>query len=201
MLPVRWGGLGLCSAASLVTSAFLTSSSAVRNFVHSMLPACGGQPFESSYDGALAFWQSLGGTIVSASVAQRQWDSQICSAQFSSLISESNKICKARLLGRSPAPSGSLLRALPSPNLGLHLGNEELCIAVGLWLGCPHILPDSCVCGVKVSSDGTHGLPYRRSAGRHSRYSVVNEILAIAFQSPDIPVALEITGLFRGNVK
>ena len=214
----------LHSVASLESSAFLASSSAVRGLVHSMLPYCGGQPFESSYNCALASWLSLGGTIVLAfpsSIVQRQWDNQICSAQLSSIASGSKESSKTRLyrsltrvvrLGYQPAvplrycwvvtwPYSSWLQALPAPNLGLRLGNEELCLADLLHLCCHLAMPHGCFCGVQVLVDGTHGLSCPRSAGRRSRHSAVNNILARSFRNADIPVVLEPTGLLRGDGK
>ena len=55
--------------------------------------------------------------------------------------------------------------------------------------------------GDQVSVDGTHGLSCSRSAGRHSRHSAVNDILARSFRNAHIPVVLEPTGLLRGDGK
>ena len=65
----------------------------------------------------------------------------------------------------------------------------------------PFVMPHSCVCGVQVSVDGTHGLSCRRSAGHHSRHSAVNDVLARSFRSADVPIVLAPTGLLRGDGK
>jgi len=61
VLPVRWGGLGLRSIATLASSALLASSSAVRGLVHSVLPPGYGRTFEQNVANILLRWQGLGG--------------------------------------------------------------------------------------------------------------------------------------------
>jgi len=108
---------------------------------------------------------------------------------------------KARLCAGSAPSSGSWFNVLPSPNLGLRVGNKELRLAVGLRLGVPLVLKHLCVCGSPVSIDGFHGLSCRRSAGRHSRHSAINGVFARAFRLAETLVALEPSGLLRGDGK
>jgi len=122
-------------------------------------------------------------------------------AQLTILLADVDMGGRARLLARSSTSLGSWLNAFPSPNLSLCLGNEELCLAVGLRLGAPLVLKHLCVCGSPASIDGSHGLSCRRSAGHHSRHSAINETLARVFRLTETPVALEPSGLFRGDGK
>jgi len=108
---------------------------------------------------------------------------------------------KARLLAGCAWSSGSWLHAFPSAPLGLHLGNEEVRIAVGLRLGSHLVVLHSCVCGVKAASDSLHGLSCRRSAGRLSRHAAVNNVFGQAIRGVNVPASLEPTGLVRGDGK
>ena len=46
-----------------------------------------------------------------------------------------------------------------------------------------------------------HGLSCRKSAGRHLRHALANDIIARAFRSADTPADLEPAGLLRGDGK
>jgi len=188
--------LGLRSIATLASSALLSSSSAVRGLVHSVLPLGYERPFEQIFDNALLRWQSLGGCsepLAPLSFSQRHWDNQICSAQLTTLLAAADVGGSARLLASSSPSSGTWLNFLPSPNLGLRLCNEELRLAVGLRLGVPLVLKHLCVCGSPVSINGFHRLSCRHSA--------INGIIARAFRLAETPVALEPCGLLRGDGK
>jgi len=91
------------------------------------------------------------------------------------------------------------LSALPSASLGLRLEDAETRVSVGLRLGVATVLGHNCVCGARVSPDGLHGLSCRRSAGRHSRHSSINNIIALALRRADIPAHLEPSGLLRND--
>jgi len=101
------------------------------------------------------------------SSSQRHWDNQICSAQLTALLAADEAGGRAKLLASSSPSSGSWLNSLPSPNVGLHLANEELSFAVGWRLGVPLVLEHLCVCGSPVSIDGFHGLSRRINAWSH----------------------------------
>jgi len=125
----------------------------------------------------------------------------VCSHLFNNLLEAGGSTDKARLLAGCAWSSGSWLHALPSAPLGLHFGDEEVWIAVGLRLGSQLVVPHSCTCGVMVASDGLHGLSCRRSAGRLSRHAAVNDVTARAFHGVNVPTLLEPTGLIRGDGK
>ena len=97
--------------------------------------------------------------------------------------------------------SGSWLQALPSNNLGLRLGNNELRIAVGLRIGAPLVRPHQCVCGEEVESNGHHGLACRRSSVRHRRHALANDVLVRAVRSVEVHAELEPPRLLRGDGK
>ena len=117
------------------------------------------------------------------------------------MLASANMTGKVRLLACRATGSGLWLHALPSANLGLRLSDEETRIAVGLRLGMPLVLEHNCVCGVQVESDGLQGLACRKSAGRHLRHSIANDLIARAFRSANTPATLEPCGLLRGDEK
>ena len=108
---------------------------------------------------------------------------------------------RARLLASVAPASGSWLNALPCTNLGLRLGNEELRIALGLRLGAPIVRAHRCVCGAEVESKGHHELACRRSAGRHRRHALANDVIVRAIRSAEVHAELEPSRLLRDDNK
>jgi hypothetical protein len=106
---------------------------------------------------------------------------------------------KARLIAAAAPHSGAFLHARPCSSLGTRLDNASLRVAIALRLGAPVCLPHVCVCGASVDSTGRHGLSCRKSAGRLSRHSAVNELIKRALTSAEIPSRLEPTSLIRQN--
>ena len=105
---------------------------------------------------ALAIWMSLSGVTPPSgqeACSQKVWDDGISLAISSRLLLQAGAADRARLLASLSPSSGSWLHALPCVNLGLRLGNGELRIALGLRLPC------------------------RRSAGRHKRLALANEVI------------------------
>ena len=72
-------------------------------------------------------------------------------------------------------------------------------IAVGLRLGASLVRPHTYCCGQPVAANGHHGLACRRSAGRQVRHCLVNDVIARAFRSAEVPADLEPQGLLRGD--
>ena len=136
-----------------------------------------------------------------AGQTQRNWDEPRCEAAAMAIRTGTDMVGRARLLAGCAKGSGSWLHALPSSSLGLRLSDDETRIAVGLRLGSELVREHRCRCGAVVKSDGLHGLACRRSAGRHSRHSMANDVIARALRSLDIPAELEPARLFRGDGK
>ena len=103
-----------------------------------------------------------------------------------------NTANRARLLAVSRHESGAWLHALPLSNLGLHLDEDYVRIAVGLRLSTPLCAPHHCQrCGQSVDPLGRHGLSCRRSKGRHPRHAALNDVIRRALSSVNIPSRLE----------
>jgi len=78
--------------------------------------------------------------------------------------------------------SGDFLNAIPCSSVGTRLDNSSVRIATALRLGAPICAPHQCVCRENVD---------RRSAGRHSRYSAVNDLIKRALAAAEIPARLQ----------
>ena len=172
-LPVRWGGLGVRSAVSLASSAYLASAAGTLDLVIRLLPSRLHQTIDSSADVALQSWQSAVDpnarppTIYRAR-RQRAWDEMCCCWTASTLLdTAADDFTKARLRASQYATSGAWLEALPISSVGLRLDDEVVRVAVGLRLGLNLCEPHVCLCGTQVDARGIHGLACRRSAGRH----------------------------------
>jgi len=116
-------------------------------------------------------------------------------------VQQADPVSRARLLASTSPGSGAWLQALPSSNLGLRLANDEIRIAAGLRLGCPLVRPHQCVCGSEVDELGHHGLACRRSAGRHRRHALANDVIVRAIRATGIHAELEPSRLSRGDKK
>jgi len=172
--------------------------------VQTILPAWAQQAPDPALGEALTVWSTLGGENPPAgpnSGIQRAWDDGVCAARAAGLLQHADVVDRARLLASVAPASGSWLNALPCTNLGLRLGNEELRIALGLRLGAPLVRAHRCICGAEVGSDGHHGLACRRSAGRHRRHALANDVLVRAIRSTDTHAELEPSRLLRDDNK
>jgi len=76
-------------------------------------------------------------------------------------------------------------------------------VAVGIRLGLPICVPHQCQCGelVDVYGNGIHSFVCKRASGRTARHYALNELVASAFVSLDIPVTKELNGLSRSDGK
>ena len=203
-LPVRWGGVGVRKVSALAPSAFLGSVTAAAPLIAKLLPGERNLPPDGFLEEAAACWRNLSGTIIPSgqeAFSQRVLDDGISSAVSKKLLLQADPVNKARLLASLAPGSGSWLQALPSRNLGLLLGNNELRIAVGLRLGTALVRAHKCVCGSEVEPNGHHGLACRRSAGRHRRHALANEVIVRAVRSAEVHAELEPPRLLRGDGK
>ena len=193
-LPVRWGGLGVRDVASLSASAFLSSRAATASLVERILPLAATSGHCPLQQAALLSWSQSGGTNAPTGAEagkQRLWDDPVCSATFNSLLSRADRTSRARLLAASSPDSGAWVNTLPIRNLGLCLSDREIRVAAGLRVGAQLVRQHSCVCGGAVDVLGHHGLFCRRSAGRHRRHAIANDVLVRAIRAADVQAELE----------
>ena len=125
-----------------------------------------------------------------------------CAAPRRRVCWRADTVNRARLLASVTPGAGSWMQSLPCTNLGLRLGREELRIAIGLWLGAPLVRAHRCAgCGTEVGQNGHHGLACRRSAGRHRRHALSNDVMPRAIRFVDVHAELEPSRLLRDDGK
>ena len=103
------------------------------------------------------------------------------------------------MLAASTPYAGAWLNTTPIPNLGLHLDDSSVRVAVALRTGAQLCEPHPCRCGRRVDRLGHHGLSCRYSAGRLPRHSNLNDVVKRALATAGMPSWLEPVGLDRGD--
>ena len=206
-LPVRWGGLGVRSAVMLAPSAYLASAASTATLVQKLLPPFLHHITDRSTPNALAAWKSAvePSTLPPVDVAatrQRSWDDPCCQRSSTLLLNSAvDDTDKARLRASLTATSGAWLQALPISSVGLRMDDDVIRVAVGLRLGSNLCEPHTCTCGVPVDARGTHGLACKRSAGRHPRHGLLNDVVWRAMLRAQVPSCKEPAGLSRSDGK
>ena len=195
-LPVRSGGIGIRSAIQLAPSAYLASAAGCKDIIYHLIPSFSACSF---VDLALQDWSTghnHSPPLGTDAVKQKFWDKpRVDSYKKLLLDSVEDSQNRARLLASFCKESGYWLEAPPISSLGLRLDDTVIRIAVGLRLGAPLCRPYSCEqCGMTVDEPATHGLHCKRSQGRHSRHSAVNDIIHRALLSAGVPSRLEPKG-------
>jgi len=203
-LPVRDGGLGIRSVASLALSAFLASAASTRDLQESILRRSN-PTVDTDVDRLRAVWSSLYATTTPSDLSEKNqsaWDAPSIAAARSTLNSSfADDHNKARLAAVSASHSGDWLHALPISSCGLRLDNEAIRVAVGLRLGINLCVPHPCPCGADVDARGTHGLACKRNAGRITRHHQLNDLVWRALSRAGIPSVKEPAGLSRTDGK
>ena len=97
--------------------------------------------------------------------------------------------------------AGDWLHALPISSCGLRMDDEAVRVAVGLRLGSKLCVPHTRVREAEVDARGAHGLACKRSAGRSSRHSFLNDLIWRALTKVQIPPLREPHGIFRSDGK
>ena len=197
-LPVASGGLGIRRAMDIALPAFLSSVAGSHSLVYQLLPqslhAVAGTE-DPIFNEAVYEWQyRTNTTLVQLPFAssQKVWDAPLVKVQVERVLSAaSDQANKSRLIAAAAPHSGAFLNARLCSSLGTRIDNSSLRIVIALRIGAPICLPHVCVCGVEVDSFGRHGLSCRKSSGRLSRHSAVNELLKRALMSAEIPSRLE----------
>ena len=203
-LPVARGGLGIRSVGLLAPSAFLASAASTSNLQARLLPAGFNAP-DFYVQSTQAIWLNrYKGTLPDESVAgkQKSWD-EACVHKGLTLLSElsADPQFQARFLACQADHSGDWLHAWPISACGLRMDDEAVRVAVGLRLGLDLCSQHPCPCGAAVDASGRHGLSCRRSKGRATRHSQINDTIYRAMTRAGIPAAREPVGLLRDDNK
>ena len=165
-LPVKDGGLGIRSAATLALSAFLASAASTSELQANLLPPESEDIADDLVNTALEAWKTLTGAeppTGSAAHRQREWDIHWIKNVWTALQdSATTDLDRARLLASRSPHSGDWLLAPPVTALGLRLSDEEIRVAVGVRLGTTLCEPHLCHCGERVGARGLNGLACKK---------------------------------------
>ena len=205
-LPVHLGGLGVRSAEKLAPSAFLASAASTFS-LHNDILAGSILSFKDKYTSdATISWKSLSHAEIPpepASRFQKVWDMVASSAIYNDILTGCpGDADQARLKATNSPHAGDWLNALPIASVGLRLSDEEIRVAVGYRLRSFICQPYQCVCGSFVDARGLDGLSFRKSAPRHVRHSLINDILWRAIKKAQVLACKEpVVGLSRSDGK
>ena len=202
-LPIRLGGLGIRSVANLSLPCYIASLNSSSSLVGQIYGADSDRSDQGALNRAIHQFQLKYGNDElpegeSASL-QRTWDDIAASNVFQDILRSSNQVHRARLLAASTPYAGAWLNTTPIPNLGLHLDDSSVRVAVALRTGAQLCEPHPCRCGRRVDRLGHHGLSCRYSAGRLPRHSNLNDVVKRALATAGMPSWLEPVGLDRGD--
>ena len=190
----------------LAPSAYLASAASTSSLTQSLLPTRLQDIADQYISVTLSAWSlntsNLEPPSIPLSFRQRAWDDPCCRVVADQLLASADDQCeRARLLASRTDGSGDWLQALPLPSIGLKLDDAAVRVAAGLRIGAPLVHPHTCVCGSMVAANGRHGLACRKSAGRQSRHSQVNDQILRAFISAGVLATREPNGLCRSDGK
>lgn len=202
--PVRFGGLGIRNVSTLCYSAFIGSLKYVLPHLNLIIPNYLKDFPDEDFNEAQFCWQQLCNNSLKVDNFdnQHKLDNSMCEFLINKYISEcQDKKERARLLALQEIESGAWLQALPSSALGTLLDDSSFRISIAIRMGQPVCVSHTCICGENVNIDGLHGLSCRKSAGRISRHSCLNDLIKRALSSIDVPSVLEPVGMFRSDGK
>ena len=205
-LPIRAGGLGIRSVASIASPAFLASFNSTEPIQNLLLSRCSLVANDCHYERLRADWcakhHPSPAPTGKLACKQSSWDRPGIGSDFSALLtSQPDDYGKARLLAASTAHCGDWLHALPISSCGLRLDDEAVRVAVGLRLGANLCSQHCCPCGAQVDCRGAHGLSCKRSAGRSARHNYINDIIHRALVRAGVSSVKEPVGLSRTDGK
>ena len=203
-LPLRFGGLGLRGVADLALPCYLASAHSTLRLSQRIYTPVDAPTVPEFLSSAVAAFQARYPNLDipegEAVRLQRSWDNIACDARFSELLAPANQIHRARLQAAKEAHTGAWLKAVPLPNLGLHLDDATVRVAIAMRVGATMCEPHNCRgCGRRVDRLGHHGLSCRYSTGRLPRHANLNDVVKRALATAGIPSWLEPVGLDRGD--
>ena len=185
----------------LASSAYLASAAGTLNLVLSLLPQHLQLVPHESITSTLNAWELASGVAsptATLSTRQRAWDEPCCQRVSDEMLnSATDEFQRARIRASQHSTSGAWLEALPIASIGLKMDDEVVRVAVGLRLGLNLCEPHLCQCGAPVDARGIHGLACKKSAGRHPRHGLLNDVVWRAMQRAQIPSSKEPVGLDR----
>ena len=203
-LPIRDGGLGIRRVSSLALPAFLASAAGTLTLQDIILSGIDLKP-DSFFVSSLSVWSAaFGNPPLGQPLSGKQsfWDRPGILTDRARVESNLTTVHeKASFMAASATHSGDWLLALPIVACGLRLDDESVRTAVALRLGIQLCVPHPCRCGTQVDAYGIHSLVCKRASGKITRHQAINDVIARAFVSADIPVTKEPSGLSLADNK
>ena len=196
-LPVRYGGLGLRTAADLALPAWHSCAARISS-VNDILR----QPTNKQEDDdEVRAWLNRNIVLPSNTHKQRNRDDIQCSSAVTTLVPVLNQHRLACFKAASRPESGVWLNCVPNNRVGTFIDNYTLRIGVALRVGLTVCIPHRCKCGTTVDTFGTHPLSCRFNAGRIPRHSALSDVVRRDISAAGIPSMLEPSGLDSGDEK
>ena len=115
-----------------------------------------------------------------------------------SILENANVITRSRLLAASSMESAAWLSALSS-TIGNIFDDSSRQIAVRLGLEAVISTEHLWICRQNVDKYGHHGLPCKKSRGRHARHRSLNDAVQRLLESAHVTFVLEPVGLDRAT--
>ena len=137
-LSVRYGGLGLRTAAELALPAFLSSRAASISLANDILR----QPTNKQEDDdEVRAWLDRNLILPSNTHKQRNWDDIQCSSAVATLVPVLNQHRLARFMAASRPEFDVWLNCVPNNRVGTFIDNDTFCIVVALRVGFTVCIP------------------------------------------------------------
>jgi len=202
-LPLRLGGLGIRKPTQLSLPCYLSSLSGCSTLIKFFLPPSHHAIIDDQIQETTAQLRAALGDFAGPLDIESQsgLDDLFCKQQLLNLEdSADTEAERARLLAARTPLSRKWLQALPSDPIGTLLTDFQFRVGVGLKLGGILCHPHICrLCGKSISSTGEHALNCRKSQGRHSRHSALNEEVKKTLVKAQIPALREPPGMSRDD--
>ena len=189
-LPVSLGGLGLRSASSHATAAYLSSLAQTRSIVDEILLNF---PYRHDLDLPLSFFRAAAGSLSPSVVADLTSDTGDFSQKHLSYLIDSNlhstllndvqaagdKRSSARLLSLTLPQAGAFLNVVPNPTFGLSIFPESFRVSLQYRLGLPvYTSPHPCpACGKDSDVYGDHTITCASEYERIHRHDTIRDAI------------------------
>ena len=203
-LPIRMGGFGLREAHRTAPAAFLGSCNSTRHLAWQLI-SNDSQFLASPPVTYILHGENLVTTEMKyllgqwsapfTDTSQHGLQGKLDASLLSSIKSSSSLRDQARLSTLASPHSGSWLRAIPNPKLGLSMNREEFVTASRVWLGLS-LFPSPpnavrCTCDLVLDKFGDHLLGCGRRALRTKRHNYLRDIVFHHLLSDDSGCKLE----------
>jgi hypothetical protein len=207
-LPVKMGGMGLRTATSHATAAYLGSTTASKGLVKSIIGNNSAEPIDqqANVDELRSLTDKVGWVTVNdidVPITQKKLSEAIDVTKKGRLLeSMTTDREKARLLSVMTPHSGDWLQVIPSSSLGLRLHSEEFQACAQYRLGLPvyegvRICP---ACNLRDADVlGDHSIGCGGGADRIGRHDRLRDAIFSAAQSAALAPRREVSSLIPGS--